>query len=395
MRKTFTLLMVLVLCLIASAALAQTEAEFNRSCWVKTNSATTLYRMLESGAGAEGEDAPTPENPFEACGTLSAGTYLQITASLDSYAMDRVSYWGGSGYIASSVIVPAVATVYLDDGSNEQVSEALAADPAALLAYLNASYSGKTFSYQEGSSLIHVSTGSEGSTSEGGSAAPVRVAPAPIGAPVITHHTADGSDMTVELVQLGTACSVIRRGDAEGLVPTASLSWESDAKKGLVLAMVNAPKTGTCTLFAEAKKTAYQLCKITTGTVVAVLKRGTNFTRVYVNGKVGFIKTGVLSFLTNDYSGDVQEGYLAYHRNIKSKNEINVRSSGKNGARIVGTYPSGTPIVILNTDNVWTEIQVGSLHCYVLTEFVLPSEDAFADFAPEQEMPAEDDAGDV
>lgn len=359
MKKFLAIMLVVALCLPFFGALAQTAAEFNQECWVKIGANTTLYQRRNNEDGIVVGTTTDLDAAFEPAGTLNAGTYVKITSSLDAYGLDAVSYFGGSGYVKSSAIVSAVTTVKADDGSSYEVPEAVAADPNALIAYLNSTVSGKTFSVIEGSSVLHV---------EKKKAAPISNEPAVSGIenPDVWYME-DGGRYACTIVNMGLVYTDIMMNGQTVTVPTANLAWDTKASAKKVIGVINMPKSGEAVMRTEAKKKAPVMDTLPTGTVVCILKTGGSFTRVFVNGHVGFVATKSIKFYANKPYPDAKAAMLTP---AQGQSTVDVLATNKKKALVVDTCPAGTPVTIIKPGKTWTEIELNGLHCYVLSACV-------------------------
>lgn len=354
MKKIVLIVLSLCLCLCLGAAMAETEAEFNQSCRKKIGSSTPLYQSSDS----TGTETDVPVN-FIRHGSLSGGTYVQVVRSQEGTDLDYVKYYGGAGYVKHTAVVDAMATVRLDNGSTVSVPEALTKDTDALVSYLNKNGSGKKYSAIAGSSTIHVS----GGTTTSASASPAATT-APLELPEVTYTDENGDAQPVTIDVLGLAYSTIVMDDQALIVPTVSLTWETEAKPKKVIAIVNGGKPGKIAMIDSLGKKPGTIGELASGTVVAVLKVGSTYSRVLAGGMVGFVKTDALAFRANQAYPKAQTGMI----DARATGEVQALASGKKGARQIGTLVTGTPVVVLEEGKTWSEIETGGLHCYVPTK---------------------------
>lgn len=368
-KMLFLIPLTILLCFALAAASAETRQEFEQGCWVKTSGSTTLYRLEESSAGSitTGTDLSAL---FLPAGTLSAGTYVRISRTLDDYSMDYVTFWQGggrsTGYIHSSALTSAVTTVRTEDGVSFDVPEALARDTAALLKYINANSKGKTYVYDAVTGTIRLeqkkpddpnnSTPADKTVSQGADVIPAELEPCSF------YHQGE----EVELLALGFAYASIRKDGQALTVPTQELTWESAAKASQQLARIYAPKSGEATMRDQSNKKGAVIEMLPSGTVVAVIRVGGSYARVCHNGTVGFVMLDALKFAPNQLP-DVQSGVLTSDGRT---GEIVVHDVGKTGSNMIGAYPAGTPVVIFSIGKTWAEIEVDGLHGFVLSSCV-------------------------
>ena len=116
----------------------------------------------------------------------------------------------------------------------------------------------------------------------------------------LTVTYSDGDEaQTVSLQTLGVAMSEIYM-DGEFLrVPTASLSWETEADDDQRIAVIYAPSTGKCTMREEASKKGKIIMTCKAGRVVTVLRVGDVYTRIVYDGVEGLVLNSCLKFYEN------------------------------------------------------------------------------------------------
>ena len=79
-------------------------------------------------------------------------------------------------------------------------------------------------------------------------------------------------------------------------VPTASLSWETEADDDQRIAVIYAPSTGKCTMREEASKQGKIIMTCKAGRVVTVLRVGDVYTRIVYDGVEGLVLNSCLKF---------------------------------------------------------------------------------------------------
>lgn len=376
---------VLLMCMLAFPAFAETQGDFEQGCSHKTLASATVYKLDNPDDGL----VVGGKNNFTAIGSIPSGAYVRINSTLDADNMTLVTYWtGGSrskGYISSGVITSATITVRFDDGSTTKVPEAYANNRTALIAYLNANNKNVRYSMIDGTDVIHVER--NGASGADYVQAALKAAPDPDTC-VFTYQ-----GTTVNVINLGMVFSTVMIGKEATQVPTQDLTWTTSAPSKKQLALITAPKTGYASLRAKASNKGAIISKLTTGKAVAVIKVGKSYTRIWSDGVVGFVLTSTLSFRSNAMPKDLKEAVITFNGKTNSKNEINVRAAAKNGSRILGSYRAGTPVTVLKQDKTWTEIEVKGLHCYILSKYVTvtgdvePVEVTIPDAKPAPEEP--------
>ncbi len=181
-----------------------------------------------------------------------------------------------------------------------------------------------------------------------------------------------GVQEPVTLISAGTLFSRVAIGQITEIVRTRDLQYE---KTGTVTpdkayAMVNAKKTGYATLHLRGSSKSDVVGRCTTNRIALVLDAGKSYTRVWCEGKVGYLKTSSLIFLPA--SGDDSElAVLSYKGRITAKAAINIRQNGKNTSRSLDTVPCGSELVVISTSSDgWVEVEVNGWRGWVQEQYV-------------------------
>ena len=234
--KRLLMLLTTFCLLLMTTALAETEAEWNAKCEWKTGTGTTLYAVTQGTATS------SDLSDFVPVGTLPANTYVGILER--SGNMRNVRYWNGSG--TSSGWVDSAALVWVGSNSSKPKPSGSRATASDLSRKPDDTWNSLTVTYSAGDEA-----------------------------------------QTVSLQTLGVAMSEIYM-DGEFLrVPTASLSWETEADDNQRIAVIYAPSTGKCTMREEASKKGKIIMTCKAGRVVTVLRVGDVYTRIVYDGVEG------------------------------------------------------------------------------------------------------------
>lgn len=363
-KVVLSLLLALSLLLPLCTALSDAQTDWNRECTLKLSGAAAVYTWSE----AISTPSDLSGGELKPSGNLPAGTYVKRIAPdkiCTEYNMAHISYYSGnsvrSGYVDSSLVVPATATVTLTNGSKVKVPEALTADQTVLEKYLWANYPDAMNGY-----------------SDRRIAAPqVENDPDHFYLVRVIDQTPDdlyddAFDLVpVQLETLGLAWSCIRTADEVTDLRTAELLWPCVAEENEHIACINAPKSGKVTLYPKASKHGKGIGKIDAGKLVLVLKKGTNFTRVWADGTIGYVMTAALDFYGVSTDDEYADDTLAKNGSANGRASIGVRLSPKSAARTICKYPTGTPIVVFNDTGAWAEIDVDGYHGFIQSKFRL------------------------
>lgn len=202
------------------------------------------------------------------------------------------------------------------------------------------------------------------SSSSKKTAAPrVTATPAPVKSTVTYQGVAAQIDV------LSSYESQITVGGEKLTVLTSELEFESTAKETERLAVIYAPKTGKATLRAKASQSAAMVKNCKAGRYALVLEKGKNFSKIYYNNAVGYIRTDCLKFYpiaTEPYA----EGILSLNGYTTGNAEINIRNKADYGTHISGTYKTGTVIRVISIGDTWTEVEIDRIRGYIQTKFL-------------------------
>ena len=94
------------------------------------------------------------------------------------------------------------------------------------------------------------------------------------------------------------------------------------------------------------------------GTQVTVLQKGHTWSRVQVDGKVGFMSTAYLNF-GGGSSGNqgTHVGKVAVVNNPKATQVLNLRETASLDARVLSYYRNGAKVTILSNNGTWYKVK--------------------------------------
>ena len=208
---------------------------------------------------------------------------------------------------------------------------------------------------------------SSSSSSKKTAASRVTATPAPVKSTVMYQGQAAQIDI------LSSYESEITVGGEKITVLTSELEFESTAKEEERLAVIYAPKTGKATLRAKASQSAKMVKNCKAGRYALVLEKGKNFSKIYYNNAVGYIRTDCLKFYpiaTEPYA----EGILSLNGYTTGNAEINIRNKADYGTHISGTYKTGTVIRVIEIGDTWTEVEIDRIRGYIQTKVLTMQE---------------------
>lgn len=208
---------------------------------------------------------------------------------------------------------------------------------------------------------------SSSSSSKKTAAPRVTATPAPVKSTVMYQGQAAQIDI------LSSYESEITVGGEKITVLTSKLEFESTAKEEERLAVIYAPKTGKATLRTKASQSAKMVKNCKAGRYALVLEKGKNFSKIYYNNAVGYIRTDCLKFYpiaTEPYA----EGILSLNGYTNGQAEINIRNKAEHGTHISGTYKTGTVVRVIEIGDTWTEVEIDRIRGYIQTKFLTMQE---------------------
>lgn len=186
-----------------------------------------------------------------------------------------------------------------------------------------------------------------------------------------TALTASWQGETVTVLALGTQVSIIRQGKENIEVYTRELTFDTAAPTGKQLAIINAPKTGRCSMRKKNNNRSAIIMKCQTGRIVAVKDIKGSYAQIQYEDALGWVPKKYLTFVEASSAETATEmGYIAYKGNARSKNTVKVRQKAASGSRVLEEYPCGQRVVVLEKGDKWTQIEAENLRCYILTEYL-------------------------
>lgn len=325
--------------------------------------------------------------------TLKAGTYVQKTSDLVDgriyvRTMKADGNWDG-GYVSSDA-VGSGCVHYLTPSGESYAPQELnfydmvrngEIDPSTLnfhyvSAYLNDIYNtpwatGKTNPTESpetenpapSKTTEKPASTKKPSSSNKTSAPRVTATPKPSNAAVTYQGYAAQIDV------LSSYESVITVNGEKITVLTSELEFSSTAKEEERLAVIYAPKTGKATLRKKASQNAAMVKNCKGGRYALVLEKGRNFSRIYYNNAVGYIRTDCLKFYPIA-AAPYPEGLLSLNGYTTGNAEINIRNKADYGTHICGTYKTGTAVRVIEIGDIWTEVEIDRIRGFIQTKFL-------------------------
>ena len=392
-QKRIAVLMLAVVLFLSAmpCALAMTEVEWNRSCFSKTGGTTTIYEQITilQEDQSNGTEFIWPQYEYRPIGSLPANTYVKVYTRGD-HGYQKISYLKGGSEIFCYIqlkpypLVKAAEYVQCVQESNSmicvtEVAEAYLNDKDALRKYIRTAFPGyrlledhekdNLVSGRGDSLFLSNSNSSNGNSNPPSSSKPVASSTGSkktTSSPKETVAVRCGEN-TVQLVRLGVATSTVLLNGEEKNAPTTELDFGSKAEKNRQIAVIHAPKSGTCTLRAKASDSGKALQKCKAGTVVMVLETGAQWSKISYKDTVGYVLTGCLKWYDAQTEGT---GLLSYNGRTTGSTTINVRNAPSGDSAKIAEWPTGTEVEVFGLENGWYEIEYKGIHGFVMEKFL-------------------------
>ena len=373
-NKLICLMMLLLL--MPTVSLAQTQEEWNLSCNLKTSCSTTVYKT---------------EAKHEIKETIPANTYVKIkSGGADGFCVINYMINGQkrTGLVMRSNLIRCTSTVRGSSGYADSVHELdpnhdaiLASKPVinvadSLLQQGDKDYSDLTFENPDSSSASAAQqTAGRGNKVEEDTPAatpvPSTMKAASRSASAPTSNTAPNTENTVQigLVQLGAFTTTVKHEGREIEVPTSELQFSTDVPEGKRIASILAPRTGRCYLRAKASSKGDVIDKCKAGTVVQVVKYGKSYCQIVYEDQIGYVQTACLTFL--DPSAEVMgTTVLTYNGRATGSAQVPVRNTASNDSCIIVKLRSGTEVTVIAKSGKWYEVAFQGMHGFVHENFM-------------------------
>ncbi len=119
--------------------------------------------------------------------------------------------------------------------------------------------------------------------------------------------------------------------------------------------------------------TAYDvIASYAVGTPATILISGTDWCKVRINGRTGYMMTEFLTTSALSTTPPSQAGYTAYVTSANGK-PVRLRSYASKSAGVLGTYNVGTKLTVLSYGVTWCKVRTSSQVGYMMTEFITTS----------------------
>ena len=267
---------------------------------------TTTATIYDYAYGESVDENGQATGTFIESTTLPAGTYIKVGAARDTKR--RMSYFSG-GY---------VLTGYIDPGTYQSLSG-----------------------------------------TDSGSSKVIRPS---------TPWTVNYDGGSAVITALGTVHTTITVDGESLTVPTADLSWDTEAEESKQIACVNKKSIKSLSMRAEMSTKGEVLTKIPCGTLVIVQKVGKKYTRVYYDGMVGYLLNTYLNYYP--IGSEAEQKVLAYNGFTNGKATVRVRFSTSKSSRKLAEQPTGTLVEVIEVKKTWSRVEVNGIRGFIMNQFL-------------------------
>ena len=168
----------------------------------------------------------------------------------------------------------------------------------------------------------------------------------------------------VEIVEKGAEWSKVRVNGVNGYMMTQYLN-EVEGSQTLTVRT----NTGIGLNLREAPSMEGAiLTSFKPGTQVTVLQKGSNWSRVEVEGREGFMASQYLKGTSS--STVAPSAGTAVVNNPKATQVLNLRETPSLDARVLAYYKNGTVVEVVKKGDTWSEVKVNGKHGYMMNQFL-------------------------
>jgi len=166
----------------------------------------------------------------------------------------------------------------------------------------------------------------------------------------------------VEITHRGDEWSKVRVNGVEGYMMTKYLNGAEGSQTLTVRT-----NTGIGLNLREAPSMdGAILTSFKPGTQVTVLQKGSNWSRVTVEGREGFMASRYLKGV----AASAPAAGTAVVNNPKATQVLNLRETPSLDARVLAYYRNGTVVDVIQKGDTWSEVKVNGKHGYMMNKFL-------------------------
>ena len=188
----------------------------------------------------------------------------------------------------------------------------------------------------------------------------------------------------VKILEYGSTWCYVEVQGIRGYMMTVYLSFNgnytpppgggSGGGSGTQLAVVNNPvSTQKLNLRAQPTTSSTSLGQFYNGTQVTVLRYGSEWCEVRVNGIQGYMMTRYLSFSGGSGGGSgggSSSSQYAVVKNQLAGQKLNLRAEPNMSSRVLAQYSNGTSVKVLEYGLEWCRVEVSGNRGYMMTRYL-------------------------
>ena len=175
---------------------------------------------------------------------------------------------------------------------------------------------------------------------------------------------------SVEIVTLGTVTSQILVGGQAREVPTSDLCFGENVPMEKRVAAVDATRTGQATMHSVKSVKDYTVMyKVPCGTLVGVVKAGPKYTRIVYKGKVGYVLSAALTYLS-PASVPLGRGIITLKGRATGRTEINIRGNSSANSRIITAWKTASEVLVWDKQKDFYEVEYQGMRGWVQEKFI-------------------------
>ena len=183
----------------------------------------------------------------------------------------------------------------------------------------------------------------------------------------------------VKILEYGTTWCYVEVQGIRGYMMSMYLSFDGTytppidgGGSGTQLAVVKNPvSTQKLNLRAQPTTSSTSLGQFYNGTLVTVLRYGSEWCEVRVNGITGYMMTRYLSFSAGSGSGGgSSSSQYAVVKNPVASQKLNLRAEPSTTSRSLAQYYNGTSVKILEYGLEWCRVEVNGIKGYMMTRYL-------------------------
>lgn len=180
----------------------------------------------------------------------------------------------------------------------------------------------------------------------------------------------------VDVLEYGAVWTKVRVNGIEGYMMTQYLSFNMDPAPItpgpviMVATVANPDSRDHLNLRESPSYQAAVLGRYYNGTIVNVYEYKSDWCRVDVGGRHGYMATAYLSFSGGITPPPTVTASYAVVNNPKATQVLNLRAGRSTGSRSLGQYRNGVQVRVISYGSDWCHVEVGGKTGYMMTKYL-------------------------